>query len=168
MARSIGIGVIGLGWMGQAHSRSYRSIPAYFPEAGITPRLVAIADNLPERVELAKAKYGYEFGTTDWRELIERDDIDAVYLSLPPSMHAQWCVSAAEAGKHILCEKPLAVSAREANQIDFACHQAGVRWLDATGWLHHGRTAQMLRLAHEGRLGQLGHGRNTNLVPIEK
>ena len=75
MPSSIGIGIIGFGWMGQAHARSYLSIPKYFPEAGIAPRLVAVADTLPERIDLAVQNFGFESGTTDWRALVEHDEL---------------------------------------------------------------------------------------------
>ena len=72
------MGLVGFGWMGEAHSRSYRNIPVYFPETGIRPRLVVVADTAPQRRQLAADNFGYETTTDDWREVIERSDIDVV------------------------------------------------------------------------------------------
>ena len=103
MTTSPGIGVIGFGWMGQAHSRAYRSIPVYFPESGIKPRLVAIADTVPARVELAKSNFGFEDGTLEWRELLTRDDIDVIDITAPNALHQEIAEAASAAGKHISC-----------------------------------------------------------------
>ena len=103
------IGLVGFGWMGQAHSRSYRSIPAYFSDADLVPVLAAVADNVPERVELAKENFGYESGTDDWRQLVERDDIDIVDITAPNGMHQEIAEAASAAGKHIFCEKPVGI-----------------------------------------------------------
>ncbi len=119
--------------------------------------VTAIASRSQERADWFASQYGIPAAVEGYQALLDRDDIDAVYLSLPPSLHSHWCVRAAEAGKHILCEKPLATSADQAQEIAKACERHGVRWLDATGWLHHRRTAEMRALASSGRLGRLGH-----------
>ncbi len=92
-----------------------------------------------------------------YEQLLCREDVDAVYISLPPSMHAEWAIAAASHGKHVLCEKPLATSTAEALSIDEACRDNGVRWLDATAWLHHERTAAFADWIGGDRLGRLGH-----------
>ena len=119
--------------------------------------VTAIASRSQDRAGWFASQYGIASAVEGYQQLLSRDDVDAVYLSLPPSLHAEWCVKAAEAGKQILCEKPLAMNAAEAKQIDDACQKAGVRWIDATGWLHHRRTHEMLELARGGQLGKLGH-----------
>ncbi|HEX7346794.1 MAG TPA: Gfo/Idh/MocA family oxidoreductase, partial [Candidatus Limnocylindrales bacterium] len=103
----IGIGVVGFGWMGQAHSRAYRDIPVYYPESGIRPRLVAVADNVPARIDLATSNFGFESGYADYRELMARDDIDVVDITAPNALHQELVEAAAAAGKHIACEKPV-------------------------------------------------------------
>jgi predicted dehydrogenase len=159
VARAIGIGVIGLGWMGQAHSRSYRSIPSYFPETGITPRLVAIADNVPQRVDIAIAKYGYEHGTTDWRELMDRDDIEVIDITAPNALHQEIAEAAAAAGKHVFCEKPVGIDPAATAAIDAAARRAGV----ITGCGYNYRWAPLVQYTHnlieEGRFGELTHYR---------
>ena len=101
----IGIGVVGFGWMGQAHSRAYRDIPVYFSETGIRPRLAAVADNVPERLDLARDNFGLATGTLDWREFIARDDVDVVDITAPNALHRE-IAEAAAAGRqaHLLRE----------------------------------------------------------------
>ena len=159
MSRSIGIGVVGFGWMGQAHSRSYRSIPPYFPEAEVTPRLVAIADAVPERIDLAIEKFGFESGTTDWHELLERDDIDVIDITAPNALHRELAEAAATAGKHIFCEKPVGIEPAATAAIELAARNAGV----ITGCGYNYRWAPLVqytrRLIEEGRFGDLTHYR---------
>ena len=159
VSRTIGIGVVGFGWMGQAHSRAYRNIPMYFPETGLEPRLVAIADTVPERVDLAKNNFGFEAGTDNWRELLERDDIDVIDITAPNAMHEELAVAAAEAGKHIFCEKPVGIAPEATAVIEQAARKAGV----VTGCGYNYRWAPMVQytktLIDEGRFGALTHYR---------
>ena len=156
---TIGIGLIGFGWMGQAHSRSYRSIPTYFPDADITPRLAAIADNVPERVQLAVDNYGYQHGTADWREVIERDDVDVVDITAPNGLHQEIAEAAAAAGKDIFCEKPVGIEPHATAAIEAAARKAGA----VTGVGYNYRWAPMVQytkqLIEEGRFGELTHYR---------
>ncbi|MDG2224155.1 MAG: Gfo/Idh/MocA family oxidoreductase [Rubripirellula sp.] len=119
--------------------------------------VTAIASRTAERARWYADQYGIAAAVEGYQALLERDDVDAVYLSLPPSLHAEWSIAAANAGKHVLCEKPLAGNSAEAEAIDLACREAEVRWLDATGWLHHPRTTAAANWLREGRLGQVGH-----------
>ncbi len=159
MATAIGIAVIGFGWMGQAHARSYRSIPVYFPESGIVPRLVVAADSDPERVDLATTSFGFEEGTTEWRELLDRDDIDVIDITAPNALHREIAEAAAAAGKHIFCEKPVGIDPPATAAIEVAARKAGV----ITGCGFNYRWVPMVqytrRLIEEGRLGDLTHYR---------
>ncbi|HSL75981.1 MAG TPA: Gfo/Idh/MocA family oxidoreductase [Candidatus Limnocylindrales bacterium] len=155
----IGIGVIGFGWMGQAHSRAYRDIPVYYPESGIRPRLVAVADNVPARIELATSNFGFESGTADWRELMARDDIDVIDITAPNALHQELVEAAAAAGKHIACEKPVGISPEATAAIEAAARRAGV--ITSCGYNY--RWAPLVQytrqLISEGRLGDLTHYR---------
>ncbi|MDX2466201.1 MAG: Gfo/Idh/MocA family oxidoreductase [Acidimicrobiia bacterium] len=159
MNKTIGVGVIGFGWMGQAHSRAYRNIPVYFPESGIRPLLVAVADTVPERIELAKDNFGFETGTANWRELLERDDIDVIDITAPNAMHQELAVAAAAAGKHIFCEKPVGVDHQATASIEQAARKADV----ITGCGYNYRWSPMVQytkqLIDEGRFGELTHYR---------
>jgi predicted dehydrogenase len=155
----IGIGVIGFGWMGQAHSRAYRDIPVYYPESGLKPRLAAVADNVPARLDLAKTNFGFANTTPDWRELIERDDVDVVDITAPNALHQELAEAAAAAGKHIACEKPVGISPEATAAIEAAGRRAGV----VTGCGYNYRWAPLVQYTHQliegGRLGDLTHYR---------
>jgi predicted dehydrogenase len=159
VSSSIGIGVIGFGWMGQAHSRAYRNIPVYFPERGLKPRLVAIADTVPARVELAKDNFGFGVGTLDWRTLMDRDDIDVIDITAPNAMHQELVEAAAAAGKHIFCEKPVGISPEATAAIERAGRRAGV----ISGCGYNYRWAPLVQytrqLITDGRFGELTHYR---------
>ena len=157
--RELRIGLIGFGWMGQAHSRSYRNIPVYFPDAGLRPRLVAVADNVPARIDLAVDNFGYSWGTADWREVIERDDVDVIDVTAPNAMHLELVEAAAAAGKHVFCEKPVGIEPSATASIEFAARKAGV----ITGCGYNYRwvpTVQHTKqLIDDGRVGELTHYR---------
>jgi predicted dehydrogenase len=159
VSKTIGIGVVGFGWMGQAHSRAYRNIPVYFAETELEPELVAVADTAPDRVDLAVRNFGFEHGTNDWRELMERDDIDVIDVTAPTGMHEELAVAAAAAGKHVTCEKPVGIEPRATAAIEKAARDAGV----VTGCGYNYRWAPMVQytkqLIEEGRLGELTHYR---------
>ncbi len=159
MTTSIGIAIIGFGWMGQAHSRAYRNIPVYFPESGLKPRLVAVADTVPARLELATENFGFGSATLDWRELMERDDIDVIDITAPNATHRELVEAAAAAGKHISCEKPVGIDPEATAAIERAGRRAGV----ITGCGYNYRWAPLVQyvrqLIADGRLGELTHYR---------
>ncbi len=159
MTKTIGIGVVGFGWMGQAHSRSYRSIPAYYPEVGIRPQLVAVADTAPDRTALAVDNFGFARGTDDWRTLMDDDAIDVIDITAPNAMHQELAEAAAAAGKHIFCEKPVGIEPDATAAIEAAARKAGV----ITGAGYNYRWAPMVQytkqLIGDGRLGELTHYR---------
>ena len=119
--------------------------------------VTAIASRTEDRAQWYADQYGIAAAVKGYSTLLRRDDVDAVYISLPPSMHAEWSINAAQAGKHVLCEKPLAINFREAKEIQTACDSANVRWVDATAWLHHSRTDQIHSWLGEDRFGKVGH-----------
>ena len=89
MTRTIGIGVIGMGWMGEAHSRAYRAIPDRFPQAGIRPRLVVCADPVEARAAAAQERFGFERYAVDWHDVIADPTVDAVSVTAPNGMHLE-------------------------------------------------------------------------------
>jgi predicted dehydrogenase len=145
--------------MGQAHSRAYRDIPVYFPDSGLRPRLVAVADTDPARVALATENFGYESGTLDWRELMSREDIDVIDITAPNAFHRELAEVAAAAGKHISCEKPVGIDPADTAVMERAARLAGV----ITGCGYNYRWAPLVQYTHqligEGRLGDLTHYR---------
>ncbi len=119
--------------------------------------VTAIASRDASRATWCGSQYGIANTFAGYQKLLDSDLVDAVYIALPPSLHAQWSIAAAESGKHFLCEKPLATTYAEAQAVATAATNAGVRWLDATAWLHHPRTATMRQLVADGQLGKLRH-----------
>lgn len=159
MERTIGIGVIGMGWMGQVHSRSYRQMVDRFHDDGIRPRLVICADEVEARAQKAQSMFGFEQITTDWRAVIAHPEVEVVNITAPNSMHVEMIRAAAEAKKHIFCEKPVGRSPAETAQAEALARKAGV--LSFVGYNY--RWAPMvqyaLQLIGEGRLGKLTHYR---------
>lgn len=153
------IGIVGFGWMGQAHARSYHSIPMYFPEEDIHPVLACTADTVEERRLLAETNFGFQATTDDWRELVERDDIDIVDITAPNVLHQPIAEAAAAAGKVIFCEKPVGITPAATAAIELAARRAGV----ITGCGYNYRWAPLVQytkqLIDEGRFGELTHYR---------
>lgn len=155
MPRELRIGVIGFGWMGQAHSRSYNRIPSLFPDADIRPRLVAVCDDVQARRNLAIENFGFEDSHDDWEALIERDDLDIVDITAPNAMHRRLAVAASERGHHVFCEKPVGITAADTAAIAAAARAAGV----VTGCGYNYRWAPLVQytrqLIEDGRLGAI-------------
>lgn len=114
--KEIRIGMIGYQFMGKAHSHAYRDSPFFF-DTKIKPVQKAIAGRNESTVKEAAEKMGWESYETDWRRLVERDDIDVIDIVTPNHTHAEIAIAAAEAGKHIITEKPLALTLEEAHQM---------------------------------------------------
>ena len=110
----IRIGLIGTGLMGRIHTNGYKRLADFFPEYEYNPILQACCSRREERAQAFAEQWGYQSIETDWRELIKRDDIDAVDICTPNDSHAEIAIAAAQAGKMILCEKPLARTVAEA------------------------------------------------------
>ena len=155
-ATPLRVGVVGLGWMGQVHARAYTRVGQHYLDAPLRPVLVAVADNAgDERLARAVAAYGFADVHADWRELVERDDIDAVSITGPNFIHRDVAVAAVRAGKHIWLEKPAGRNAQETAEIAEAAAQAGVQ--TAVGFNYRNAPAVELarRLVAEGRLGRV-------------
>ena len=111
MDRQIGVGVIGLGWMGRVHTSAYRRVLEHFPDLGVTPRLEAAADVSPQRRAHAE-HVGFERTHEDWRAVVDDPGVDAVSITLPNAMHREVALAAIEAGKHLWVEKPVGRGSR--------------------------------------------------------
>src|SRR5918997_7179914 len=103
----IGVGLIGFGWLGQAHSRSLLRIPTLFADREFDTELVVCADNVPARLTEAVGGFGYASGSPDWGRVIENPDVDVVFVTAPNMLHLELIEAAATAGKHIFCEEPV-------------------------------------------------------------
>lgn len=157
MTRTIGIGVIGMGWMGEAHSRAYRAIPDRFHESGLQPRLVICADQIEARAQTAQQRFGFEHYTTDWRAVVADPAVEAVIVTAPNGMHLEINRAVARAGKALFCEKPVGRDPQETIQSAVAAREAGV----LTGVGYNYRWSPLVQYARQliadGKLGQLTH-----------
>ncbi len=158
-APEIGIGLLGYAFMGKAHSNAFKTIPyMMYPPAAI-PRMVGIAGRNKEAVEEAARRYGYEIAYTDWRQMLENDDIQVFDNGGPNDAHAEPCIAAAEAGKHVFCEKPLGRTAEEAKMMLDAVEKAGVKHMVAFNYRFVPAIMQARKLIESGALGQIYHWR---------
>jgi predicted dehydrogenase len=159
MARVIGIGVIGMGWMGVQHSRSYRQIAERFPESNVQARLVVCADDVEARAREARERLGFERYVTDWRAVMADPHVEVVNIASPNFLHREMAQAAAAAGKHIFCEKPVGRNPGETAAIERSAREAGV--LTFVGYNY--RWAPLVQYARtliaDGRLGKLTHYR---------
>jgi len=159
----IGVGMLGYAFMGKAHSNAFRTIPyMMYPPAAI-PRMVSISGRNEEACAEAARRYGYEKYFTDWREQVQDPDIQLFDNGGPNDMHAEPSIAAAEAGKHVLCEKPLGRTAEESKMMLDAVEKAGVKHMVAFNY----RFVPAIRLARNliesGALGEIYHFRGAYL-----
>jgi predicted dehydrogenase len=120
------IGIVGAGTMAGAHSAALTILGPLYPQLALRPRLVAVADVNTGLAEAMAGRFGYERVEPDWRRLVAADDVDLVVACLPPILNREVVLAAAAAGKHVVCEKPLAESAAVAAELLAACRAAGV------------------------------------------
>jgi predicted dehydrogenase len=158
---SLRVGMIGYSFMGAAHSQGWRTVGRVF-DLPRRPVLAAICGRDADAVRRAADRHGWAAAETDWRALIERDDVDLVDICTPGDSHAEIAVAALAAGKHVLCEKPLANTVEEAQVMTRAAEEAFGRGQFAMVGFNYRRvpaTALARRMVAEGRLGTLRHVR---------
>ncbi|MBO0983707.1 Gfo/Idh/MocA family protein [Rathayibacter sp. SD072] len=158
MTKELRVALIGHAFMGRAHAHAWRTAHRFFPLA-LEPRLVVVAGRDEGRARAAAAEFGADEWSTDWRAVIARDDIDLVDIVTPGDQHAEIAIAALEAGKHVLCEKPLARSVEEAERMTAA---AAVASGTATCGFSYRRTPALAlakRFVEDGRLGEIRHVR---------
>ncbi|MFT5124109.1 MAG: putative dehydrogenase [Kiritimatiellia bacterium] len=158
MSKPLNIGMIGYGFMGRAHSNGYKRVPNFF-DTEYVPVLKAACARNKEKVQDFADTWGYESIETDWRKLLERDDIDAVDICVPNNLHKEMAIAAAEAGKMILCEKPLAMNVEEGIEMCEAVEKAGVK---NTVWYNYRRVPAVTlakNIVDRGDLGRIFHYR---------
>lgn len=160
MTREIGVGVIGMGWMGETHSRSYRQVLERFADADFAPRLVVCSDNVESRAREAQRRLGFERFTTDWHEVLSDPNVEVVNITVPNGLHLEIVRAAAAAGKHILCEKPVGRDPQETALAEQAARQAGVQTFVGYNYRWVPMVQYAKQLIDEGRLGRLTHYRS--------
>lgn len=153
------IGLIGCGFMGRTHSNGYNRIPNFFPDLQYQPVLQAVCSRREEKVRAFAEQWGFASYETDWRKLIARDDIDAVDICTPNHLHAEIAIAAAEAGKIVLTEKPLARNLAESKAMVDAVEKAGVANMV---WYNYRRLPAVMlarKIIESGKLGKIFHYR---------
>ncbi|MCK0116255.1 Gfo/Idh/MocA family oxidoreductase [Isoptericola sp. S6320L] len=157
----LGVGMVGYSFMGAAHSQAWRTAPRFF-DLPLRTEMTAVVGRDPERVAEAAARLGWDSTETDWHRLLERDDVDLVDICTPGDTHAEIAIAALDAGKHVLCEKPLANTVAEAEEMVAAADRAAARGVRAmVGFTYRRVPAIQLarQLVADGRIGQVRHVR---------
>jgi len=152
----INIGLLGYKFMGKAHSNAYRQVSHFFP-GKFTPRLKVICGRDRAGAEAAARQFGWEEVETDWRKVVERKDIDVIDISTPGNVHCEQALAAAAAGKHIICEKPLANTLPDAQQMLRAVEKAGVKHMLMHNYRKIPAVVFAKKLIEEGRVGDVYH-----------
>jgi len=158
---TLGVGIVGYAFMGAAHAHAWRTAPHMF-DLPLTPAMVAICGRDAAAVRAAADRQGWASAETDWRALIARDDIDLVDICTPGDSHAEIAIAALDAGKHVLCEKPLANTPAEAEAMTAAAERAVARGIRAMVGFNYRRgpaLALARKLVADGRLGAIRHVR---------
>ena len=157
--KPLNIGLVGYGFMGRTHSNGYKRVNDFFSDVQHRPVLKAICGRTEAKAQEFADQWGYESVETDWKALIARDDIDAIDICTPNDTHAEIAIAAAEAGKMILCEKPLARTAAESLPMVDAVEKAGVA---NTVWYNYRRVPAVTlakQIIDSGKLGKIFHYR---------
>ncbi len=158
----LNVALIGYAFMGRAHSNAYRQVGRFFSPK-YPPRMKVLCGRTPKAVKAAAADLGWEEAATDWREVVRRKDIDIVDIATPGDSHAEIAIEAAKAGKVVFCEKPLANTVKEAEQMLAAVNKARVLHMVCHNYRRVPAVVLAKRLIDEGRLGTIYHYRGTYL-----
>jgi predicted dehydrogenase len=157
--QTIGVGVVGMGWMGQVHTRAYSRVLHHFPELPLVPALLRVADPEPGRAAAAAEQYGFVSGTEQWTELVGNPRVQAVSITAPNYLHREIGVAAASAGKHIWIEKPVGLTAADAQELAAAVARAGVQCAVGFNYRNAPAVAAARELIDRGELGAITHAR---------
>ncbi|MDX6740708.1 Gfo/Idh/MocA family oxidoreductase [Actinocorallia sp. A-T 12471] len=161
---TLGVGMVGYAFMGRVHSQAWRSVGAFF-DLPVRASMAVLAGR-SQRVERAAADLGWAHAVTDWRDLVARDDVQIVDICAPGDAHREIALAALAAGKHVLCEKPLANSVAEAEEMTAAAEEAagrGVLSMVAFNYRRVPAVSYARELVASGRLGEIRHVRATYL-----
>jgi predicted dehydrogenase len=161
--RRLNVGMIGGGFMGKAHALAYAAMPMFFWPAPAIPVRHTVADVTDDLATDAANRLGFAHGVADWRRVIDDPEIDIVDIVTPNNSHPEIAIAAAQAGKHVICEKPLARTAAEAKTMLDAVEAAGVTHMVAFNYRHTPAVALARKFIEEGRIGTILNFRGTYL-----
>jgi len=159
--KDIRIGLIGTGGMGKAHATAYKNVPLVFGNEPGRPILEIVADVDAKAVEKWAGEFGFARWTTNWREIVNDPRVDIVDITTPNNLHAEMAIAAAQAGKHIYCEKPLATTSADAARIVEAVEKSGVISIVGFNYLKNPAQAFAKQLITSGELGEITLFRGT-------
>jgi predicted dehydrogenase len=155
----IGVALIGYRFMGKAHSHAYKDVAFFFPEIKATPEMRVLVGRDKQELQQAADQFGWRDTETDWHKAVQRDDVQLVDISTPSDTHKEIAIAAAQAGKNILCEKPLALNAKDAYEMVQAVKKAGVKGMVGFNYRRVPAIRLAKQLIDEGRLGRIYHFR---------
>ena len=163
MTRTLNVAMIGGGFMGKAHAMAYAAMPMFFWPAPAHPVRKVVVDITDALADEGRRRYGFEESSADWRKVVTRPDIDVIDIVTPNDSHAEIAIAAAQAGKHIICEKPLARGGDEAKTMLDAVNKAGVIHMVAFNYRRTPAVALARQYIDEGRIGKILNFRGTYL-----
>jgi len=161
--KEYGVGIIGYGFIGRVHTYSYRNIPFYYRDPPCKTKLIGVCTSRPETAQKAKEQGGFLFATTDYRELLERDDIQIINCCVPNYLHKEVVIEALKAGKHVYCEKPLALNLQEAKEIYKVAENSGVKHHITFQYRFIPAVMRAKQLIDEGAIGEIFSIRGVHL-----
>ncbi|WP_405934123.1 Gfo/Idh/MocA family oxidoreductase [Streptomyces longwoodensis] len=159
MGNTLGVAVVGFGWMGRVHTQAYGRLPHHFPRLAVRPELVVVADEVPGRAEEAAGRYGFASATRDWREVAADPRVAAVSVTAPNFLHREIGVAMAEAGKHLWIEKPVGLTAEDARAVADAVRAAGVQGTVGFNYRNAPAVETARRMVAAGDIGTVTHVR---------
>ncbi len=159
----INVGLVGYNFMGRAHSNAYRQVSFFFPELKAEPVMKVLCGRTKERVDACAEQLGWQEAVYDVDDLLARDDIDLVDITAPNNQHAELAIAAAEAGKHVFCEKPLATNVEDAQRIVDAVEKAGVSHMLCHNYRRAPAVSLAKKMIENGDLGEIYHWRSQYL-----
>jgi predicted dehydrogenase len=162
-APEIGVGMLGYAFMGKAHSNAMKKLPYMIYPPPAVPKLVAVCGRNEEATRAAAVRFGYETYYTDWRQMLADDRVQLFDNGGPNDAHAEPSIAAAQAGKHILCEKPLGRTAEESKTMLDAVQKAGVKHMVAFNYRFVPAIRQIRKIVDSGALGKIYHFRASYL-----
>lgn len=158
-AKEVRIGLLGCGFMGKCHTNAYKKIPYIYSDAGVKPRLLVLCDLNEERAAGGAARYGYEEYCRDWKELVNDDRIDVFDNCGPDPVHPDPCIAALKNGKHVICEKPMAISVEDARRMRDAAACSPGKAMSVFNYRFLPAVQLAKSLIAGGRIGTLYHMR---------
>ena len=161
-SRQINVGLIGYKFMGKAHSQAWRTVSRFF-DLDAQPVMKVVCGRDAAAVAQFAERWGWESSSADWQEVVRRDDVDLVDISTPGITHAEIAIAAAQAGKHVFCEKPLAISLLEAKQMLAAVRKAKVKHMVNFNYRRCPAVSLAKQIIEAGELGEIRHYRGTYL-----